>query len=264
MSRWLVSTLPSWLLLLVIVVLIAGLAVLIQWFVRRRFPNLRGEAHNDVTKFAFGVVGFVFAFFIGFVVSAMWGQINNADTRARAEGTAGVQLARDLTVFDKADSDRIRQSLLEYEQAAVAEWTEVANGRSYPDADKALSRLNSAYDQVKATTDAQKARLAASYSNLDKLGQARAERVMQARTDIGPPWSLWAVIFLTSGLLLGGAIIYGVEKPAMHYTMVAILGVLVGAQLFLVLELSHPFIGEIATSPQPLHEVIDVLTSNPT
>jgi hypothetical protein len=35
---------------------------------------LRGEAHNDVTKFAFGVVGFVFAFFIGFVVSAMWGR----------------------------------------------------------------------------------------------------------------------------------------------------------------------------------------------
>jgi hypothetical protein len=87
---------------------------------------------------------------------------------------------------------------------------------------------------------------------------------MQARTDIGPPWSLWAVIFLTSGLLLGSAIIYGVEKPATHYTMVAILGVLVATQLFLVLELSHPFIGEIATSPQPLHEVIQVLTSNPT
>jgi hypothetical protein len=193
----------------------------------------------------------------------MWGQINAADGRARIEGTAGVQLAKDLNVFDVADRDRIRMSLLDYEKAAVAEWTEVANGRSYPQADEALSRLNSAYDQVTATTDAQKARLSTSYSNLDKLSQARAERVMQARTDIGPPWSLWAVIFLTSGLLLGGAIIYGVEKPATHYTMVAILGELVGAQLFLVLELSHPFIGEIATSPQPLHEVIDVLTPNP-
>jgi hypothetical protein len=85
---------------------------------------------------------------------------------------------------------------------------------------------------------------------------------MQARTDIGPPWSLWAVIFLTSGLILGSAIIYGVETPATHYTMVAILGVLVAAQLFLVLELSHPFIGEIATYLQPLHEAIDAL--NPT
>lgn len=262
MSRWLVSNLPSWLLLLGIVVVITGAAMLVQLFVRRRFPNLRGEEHNDVTKFAFGVVGFVFAFFIGFVVSAMWGQINNADGQARTEGTAALQLATDLRVFGQADRDRIRQSLLEYEQAAVAEWAEVANGGVYPEADKALSRLNSAYDQVQADTDAQKARLAASYSNLDKLSQARATRVLQARTDVGPPWSLWAVIFLTSGLLLGGAIIYGVERRITHYTMVAILGVLVGAQLFLVLELSHPFIGEIATSPEPLREVIRFLSTN--
>ncbi len=104
MSQWLVSNLPSWLLLLGLAVLIAGGAVLVQFLVRRRFPGLRGEEHNDVTKFAFGVVGFVFAFFIGFVVSAMWGQINAADGRARIEGAAGVQLARDLTVFDKPDS----------------------------------------------------------------------------------------------------------------------------------------------------------------
>jgi hypothetical protein len=95
------------------------------------------------------------------------------------------------------------------------------------------------------------------------MSQARTERVLQARTDIGPPWSLWAVIFLTSGLLLGCAIVYGVEKPAMHYTMVATLGMLVAAELFLVVELSHPYIGEIATSPEPLREVIHVLSPSP-
>jgi hypothetical protein len=31
--------------------------------------------------------------------------------------------------------------------------------------------------------------------------------------------------------------------------------------LFLILELSHPFVGEISTSPEPLHEVIQVLTA---
>jgi cytochrome bd-type quinol oxidase subunit 2 len=99
-SQWLVSHLPSWLLLMGLVVLITAAALLLQVFVRRRFPNLRGDEHNDVTKFAFGVVGFVFAFFIGFVVSAMWGQINDADGRARTEGAAGVELARSYTVFD--------------------------------------------------------------------------------------------------------------------------------------------------------------------
>ena len=38
----------------------------------------------------------------------MWGQINGADGKSRIEGAAGVQLARDVPVFDKADNDRIR------------------------------------------------------------------------------------------------------------------------------------------------------------
>jgi len=258
-SRWLVSNVPAWLLLLGLIVLFAGTAVLVQMYVRRRFPQLKGDEHNDVTRFAFGVVGFVFAFFIGFVVSAMWGQINDADANTRAEGAAGVQLARDLTVFDRADSDRIRQSLLEYERAAEAEWPIAASGHSFPEADHALQRLYTAYGEVQPRTDAQKTLLATSFTNLDKVSQARTERVLTARTDIGPTWSLWAVIFLTSGLVLGCSIIYGVEKPSMHYPMIATVGVLVAANVFLVLELSHPFLGEVGTSPEPLREVIRVL-----
>lgn len=263
LSRWIVSNVPSWLVLLGLVVFVAGGAVLVQMYVRHRFPRLKGGEHNDAIKFAFGVVGFVFAFFTGFVVSAMWGQVNSAGVMARTEGAAAVQMARDLSVFDRADSDRIRQSLLEYERAAVAEWPIAASGDSFPEADNALKRLYTAYEEVQPRTDTQKTLLGASFTNLDKISQARTERVLQARTDIGPPWSLWAVIFLTSGLLVGCAIVYGVEQSALHYTIVAIVGVLVAANLFLVLELSHPFIGKIATSPEPLRDVIQFLSSPP-
>jgi hypothetical protein len=255
---------PSWLLLLGLVLVVASGAVLVQFVVRRRLPSLKSDEHNDATKFAFGVIAFVFAFFLGFVVSAMWGQINAADGRARLEGSAGVQLVRTLPVFDPADRDRIRQSLLDYERAAVTEWDQAAMGRHYPDADRALAGLYRAYEQVQARTDAQKTLLASSFTNLNDLSKARSERVLQARTDNGPPWSLWAVILLTSGLLLGCAIIYGIENPATHYTIIATLGVLVAAELFLVVELSHPFLGDVATSPEPLREVIRVVESSPT
>lgn len=259
MSQWLVTHVPSWLLLLVSVLCTAGTAILIQFLVRRRFPNLRGEEHNDVTKFAFGVVGFVFAFFIGFVVSAMWGQISHADTVVRTEGTAGGQLARDSHIFDQPDEDRIRRSLLEYEEAAITEWDQVNEGRSFPQADQALNQLYASFEAVQPRTDAQKALLSTSFSNLNDLSKARAERVLQMRTDTGPPWSLWAVIFVTSGLLLGCAIIYGVENTANHVAMVAIIGTLVGAQLFLVVELSHPYVGAVSAVPEPLHQVVRIL-----
>ncbi len=259
MSRWLVTNVPPWLLLIGLIVVIGGTSIAAQAYVRRRFPQLSGDEHNDVTRFVFGVVAFVFAFFLGFLASNLWGQVSSADDKVRGEGAAAVQLARDSTVFDTADRDRIRQSLLDYGRATEAEWPLAAKGQSFPAADDALGRLYNAYEQVAARTDGQKTLLSTSFANLDKLSQGRTERVLTARTEEGPPWSLWAVIILTSGLVLGCAIIYGVEKPGMHSAMVATVGALVAANLFLVLQLSHPYVGEIGTSVEPLREVVRVL-----
>ncbi|OBF28512.1 DUF4239 domain-containing protein [Mycobacterium sp. ACS4331] len=259
LSAWLVSHIPAGLLLVLLIVVIAGGAVGLQIMVRRRYPVLRSEDHNDVTKFTYGVIGFVYAFFMGFVVSAMWGQISAADGKSRAEGSAAVQMAQDSSVFAPADADRIRARLLTYEQAAIDEWPNAVHGRSAA-ADSALAELYSTYRQIHPVDDVQKSVLATSLSNLDKVSQARTERIVQARTDTGPPWPLWAVIFLTSAMVLGTVSIYGVEHPLMHYPMVAIVGTLVAANIFLVLQLSHPFLGGVATSPEPLREVVSVLS----
>ena len=260
MSRWMVNVIPAWVLLIVLIVLIAGGAGLIQTYVRRRFPVLTGDEHNDVIKFTYGFVGFVYAFFIGFVVSAMWGQINAADGNARAEGAAAVQMGRDAVVFEPADTDRIHRSLLTYEQAAIAEWPRTGAGRS-PEADTALARLYMAYEQIQATTDTQKTLLATSFSNLDKVSQARTVRILTARDDVGPPWPLWVVIFLVSGMVLGTVVFYGVERPVLHYPMVVVVGVIVATNLFLILELSHPYLGAVGTTSDPLQEVVWTLSS---
>ena len=260
MSRWIVSNVPAWLLLVGLIVLVAGGAVLAQGLLRRLYPRLTEDAHNDATRFAFGVVGMVYAFNIGFMASALWSQINSEDEQARTEGAAGVQLARDSSVFDQTDGDRIRQALRDFEGAALTEWPLVANNKAYPEADKALQRLYTAYEQVQPHTDTQKTFLATSFANLDKLSQARTARVIQAKTDDGPPWTVWAVILLTSGLVVGCAITYGVEEPRTDYAVVAIIGVVVAANLFLISELAHAYVGEIATSPQPLRDVLAVLS----
>jgi hypothetical protein len=214
-------------------------------------------------KFGYGVIGIVYAFFVGFVVSSMWGQTNDADSLARTEGAAGVQLARDASAFDQADGDRIRNSLLSYTRAAETEWPMVARGQSLPEADKTMAALYRTFQELTPRTDIQKAFLSTSLANLDTISQSRTARIIDGNDDGGPTWSLRAVIFLTSGLVLGCTIVYGVEKPAIHYPMVAIVGAMVAANLFLVLELSHPFIGDIATSPVALQMVIAAVDSPP-
>ena len=261
MSGWLVSHVPPGLLLVGLIVVIAGGAMLLATVVRRRFPALTRDEHNDVTKFTYTFIGFIYAFLIGFMSSSMWGQISAADSNARAEGAAAVEMARDLDVFAKSDADRIRQSLLTYEKSAIAEW-ESSPGTRSTETDAALAQLSAAYHAVTAATDNQKTLLSTSYANLDKVSQARTVRLLTAREDTGPPWPLWAVILLTSALVLGTVVIYGVEKPGMHYPMVAIVGLIVATNLFLLLEASHPYIGGISTTPDPLYEVVSVLTAN--
>jgi hypothetical protein len=259
MSWWLVSHIPSGLLFVGLIVIIAGGAALIQWYVRKRFPALKGDEHNDGTKFTYGFIGFFYAFFIGFIVNSMWGQNNAADAFARAEGAAAVQMARDAVAFEASDRDRIRQSLLTYEQAAIAEWPLAENRRS-ADADTALARLYKYYEGIAAKTDAQKTLLSTSFSNLDKISQARTVRLLTAREDAGLPWSLWAVIFLTSTMVLGIVIIYGVEKPMLHYSMVAIVAVIVATNFSLILQLAQPYAGDVSTTSDPLQEVVAVLS----
>jgi hypothetical protein len=258
MTRWIVGTIPAGVLLIGFVAVVVGGAVLVQTYVRHRFPALTRDDHNDAARFTYGVIGFVYAFLIGFVVNSMWSQTSAADSDARQEGATAVQMARDLTVFEDADSGRIRAALLAYEQAAIGEWKDAWVGRS-PAADSALTTLYAAYEQVRPTTDVSRAFLTSSLANLETISQARTERLLQAQDNSGLPWPMWALIFLTSGLVLGTVVVYGVEKPAMHYPMVAVVGILIATNLFIVVELSHPFIGPIATSPDPLHAAVAVL-----
>jgi hypothetical protein len=263
-SGWIVTDTPSALLLPALIVAVAGPAVLVKFIVRRRFPGLKGDSHNDVTRFAYGVIGFVYAFFVGFLANAMWGQINSADAKAASEGSAAIELARSIGDFDPEDGDRIRDSLLAYERAAATEWVVVARGEAYPEAEDALRRLRAAYRQVQPGNDAAARSLGIALGNLDKASALRSERLFLAATDTGPPWSLWAVVFVTSAMVLGCAIIYGGEGALIQYAMTATIGALVATNLFLILELSHPYLGDIGTSAQPLLEAIRLLESSGT
>ncbi|MDA0253162.1 MAG: DUF4239 domain-containing protein [Actinomycetota bacterium] len=258
-GEWLVTALPSWLLLAGLIVVVAGGAVFIGVVLRKAFPGLRAGDHNDALRFGYGVIAFVYAFFVGFVVSSMWGQINAADALARTEGAAAVQLARDSTAFDSADADRVRTGLVDYLDMAAAEWPVAARGGSSAQADQALQRLYRSVQDVAPRTDIQKTFLTTAVGNLEKISQGRTERLIQADVNAGPSWPLWAVIVLTSGLVLGSAIAFGVENPRMHYVVVLTVGTLVAANLFLILDLSYPYLGDISTSPEALQVAIRYL-----
>ncbi|MEU8681341.1 hypothetical protein [Streptomyces sp. NPDC048611] len=259
-TRWIVINVPSWLLLAGLVVGIAGGTAAFQAVVRHRIPRVKRGEQNEIAQFLFPVIAVVYGFLIGFIVLALWGQVNAADQTTRTEGAMATQLARSREVFGRAESARIRQSLLAYGRAAAAEWPRAAAGDATPGAENALNRLHSTYERIQPRNDTQRAFLTSSLASLRELSLARTERLLEARTNIGPPLSLWLAVLLTSGLVLGFSATFGSEQALIHYGMVAAVSVLVATNLFLVTELSYPFLGEFATSPEPLRAAVETLS----
>ena len=258
MSWWIVNYIPSWALLIGLISLVAGGAVLIQRYVRRRFPDLKGDAHNDATKFTYGFIGFVYAFFVGFVVSSMRGQNNAADANARAEGAAAVQMARDAVVFDQrietASGGVCWHMNKPPSSSGPRPGKSSTSGRRRPGQPVQRLRRGSAKDGHPENP----ARHILRQPRQDQPSTHGAS--VTARELAGLPWPFWAVILLTSAMVLGTVIIYGVEKPIIHYPMVAIVAVIVATNLFLVLELAHPYVGAVSTSSDPLQQVVAVLS----
>lgn len=261
----LIVWLPGWAMLTGLIAAIAGGSVLITFLVRRRFPRIASGERNDALNFGYGAVALVYAFFIGFVVSGLWDQISAEDTQARIEGAAGVSLAGKISAFEPADVDRIRQSLLAYVRAAEAEWSLADRGQRLPEADNALAALIQTYREAGSRVDRPELiPLGQAFDNLEQLSQSRTDRILEGEVNDGPSWSLWAVIFLTSGLVIGCTIIFGVASRAMHYSVVAIVAAMVATNLFLVLVLAHRCLadkchGDPTETPAALQIIADAV-----
>ena len=172
-------------------------------------------------------------FFIGFLVSAMWGQINTADSDARAEGAAAVQMATDAGAFEPADRDgsgRVCWHTNKPSSPSGSVTTPVGRRRRIP----RWPACTPPTGEIQANTEPHRRRGSPRPTPISTRSVRRAPYESRGPRRHRTPVAVLGHRFLTSAMVLGTAIIYGVERRAMHYPMVAIVGVIVAANLFLL------------------------------
>lgn len=128
-----------------------------------------------------------------------------------------------------------------------------SRGEASPQADLALKQLYQTIREVPASDPIQQDFRSTTIGNLETMSTSRTQRLMQAKNHQGANWPLWLVVLVTSGLVLGAAITYGVESSRLHHAIVLTVSVLVAVNIFLVLDLSYPYLGDISTPPIPEH-----------
>ena len=243
---------PLWVTgLLLVAVALAGVTAL-ELLVRRLVPATLRRSHNDVAAAMFGIIGVTYAVLLAFVAMLAWEGFNRAEAVVQTEAT----LLGDAYEASRGFADPVlRDGTRRYgELVVMQEWPLLAAGDRAEAAQAVLDAMGGAARAI-APADAGAAnRQAELLRVLMRLRDARAERMLAARTTIPPV--VWVVTLLGGVITVAFGSFLGAPSLAMHLAMSGLLAVSGSLVLLLIIALSNPFRGDFHVSPAPFTEVL--------
>ena len=256
MIQLLLSSLPSWLL----GILVVGGGVLLSLLgltaVRRAVPREVRETNNEVAGFIVAVVGVIYAVLLALVVIAVWEQFESARGIVEREANAVADLYRGVDGFADVDRDHLRERLRTYARTVVDdEWPLLARGRTSERAWEALDAVWVAYLALDPRTGRETAAYEEALDQLDALGDARQERLLASRATI--PFVLWLALIGGGAITIGFSYFFGTGNEHAHALMTASLAGVIGLVLYVIIAMAAPYSGDVAVSPEAFQQTLE-------
>lgn len=233
----LLNFLPPW---ATAVVLVGGavlVTILVSNAVHRRYDSEGLKGNNEVAGYTFGVIGAIYGLLLALALVAVWGGYARARENA-ADEEACVRSLHRIAEGLYGGGGEMEKALERYKVAANGEW-----GKSLPDA-VAVDAVDDMGHLLASERDASSAPFVAdALARLDRLADLRAAR--RANTQSGMPSFLWGVMLIGAAVTVGFSLFFGSPNPHSQRTMTAILAATLTLVLFAVLEMDHPYEGDI-------------------
>lgn len=239
-----VLDLPIWLVGIIVVGGAAALGALLVYGLDLFVKRHRGEEYNSVVSDGFQAVGTIYAIVTGLLVFGVYTSYEDSYHQSADEASTLVLMYRNAQHFPQPQRDQAQQAIVSYIHSVVDdEWLALADGEGSPKTSQAVNRLFDAYGPM--TPDA---RWSDQYSrSVDDLGDVvklRNQRIDHSKDSLPPIY--WFLLFAGGFVTLLYLALAYVEKKAMHAMAVALMAVMLGLVIFLLLEVNHPFRGQIA------------------
>ena len=229
--------------------------------VHRLVPASSRQKHNDVAGFIYAVVGIAYAVLMGLVVVASWEQFEAA--RGTVEDEAN-ELAEVFWLghrLPEPDGRRLQELARSYARVVVVEeWPLMARGESSPRAWALIDEIRLTVQNMDPDTEAEQVLYDQSLDRVHDLGDARRNRLVEAREGI--PSILWAVLVVGAMVTVGFTYLFGLDSNTTHTLMVAALALVIGLVLFTIGSLEYPFSGSVRLEPEAFELVLERFESS--
>jgi len=226
--------------------------------VHRRAPHWRSGENNDVAGIMLSAAVVVYSVAIGLCVVTLWEKLDEARRSTEAEATNLVAMVTGAQVFGTAVQDQIRAGVIDYNQAVVDSWPQLVLGDGSSVVRGDLAAMVTTVGGLQPRTEAQRAYVDDAMARLASAAELRATAVRLAQEKQLPD-VFWVAVLGGSTIVLALSLTCGVRDRMMRRILLAGVTSTVGINLFLVIELNFPFLGQLSIGPDSYRDVIATL-----
>jgi Protein of unknown function (DUF4239) len=248
-DRWLLNTLPTWALALLVV----GTAVVIGlggFLLMRRFvPSLREHADSRSLSSAFSISSGLFSFVLAFTIGQLYTNFTRANADAKQEASALAQVLRSSAGLPHPLAHTVRLESLAYaREVRDHEWRLMRRGKASAQAWQDINRIYATLESARTTASSDPF-FGQTLSRLNELVTAR--RVRLDDSNLSLPVVFQIMLLLGAVLAISTTFYFKPFGEGIQVAMIAAASALIGTAMLVALVLDYPYSGEIAVSSAP-------------
>jgi hypothetical protein len=245
--------LPMWLSALILLVVFATLCVGGHMTVRRLLPKQIPRQETELAAALMTAISAFIGFMLAFFAIQVWGDYTTADRSVSAEAASAAQLYRDLAVYGE-ESLPARRALVGYVKTVVEdEWPAMAEHQDM--SPKTAATLVVVFRDIAAIeplTSRETMLYGEALKKLNEVVEHRRARLLAAREDLPPVF--WLVALIGSAIIVGYTFVY--PDTRMNQLLIAGLAVSLGLIFVFILDVEHPYRGEIRVQPTEMRQLL--------
>jgi hypothetical protein len=217
------------------------------------------ETHNEVAGLIFAAVSVVYSVVLAFLVVSVWEQFGVAEQTAALESTAIIAAARTCTSFPEPARQQVHDLLVKYSTIVLNEELAGASQGSLdrdgsPQALAALNEIWTIYRGLPPNSVD-----SATTASLNDLSKERNLRLLEEEATL--PSLLWIILVVGAMITIAFGMILHMKNVQLHVITIALLTGTIVLCLWLIVEINHPFTGDIRVSADPYEHAIYVINT---
>ena len=252
--------LPLWIVGLVLVVVMGGLAAVGLRFVRSRvLPRFQfSDEDGHFTSTMVHSIMVFYALTVAMIAITVWETYDAAAKIVSEEATELATLYRDVGGYPPPAQAQLQGALREYTESVIREaWPEQHKGLIPRGGVERINRFQKILTDFEPATEGQKILHAETLRTYNQMIDARRMRLDAVQTAL--PGLLWTVIFVGAALGVAASYFFRVKDPRLHMTLVVLLTVFFAMVIFVVFAFDRPFRGDMGIEAEPYELVYDQL-----